>query len=107
MAAPMDQEQAVRKVKQFAEEVRQHLPVCELWLYGSYAKGCQRRYSDIDVAVVVDEYKGDLWSMWAHLFSLGMDIDTRIEPLLLERKHDSANFLEEIQCSGQLIASYS
>jgi uncharacterized protein len=106
VVTPMDQKQAIRKVKQFAKAVRQHLPVCELWLYGSYAKGSQRRYSDIDVAVVVDEYKGDFWSMWAELFGLRMDIDTRIEPLLLERKHDPANFLEEIQRTGKLMASY-
>ena len=103
----MDQRQAVKIVKQFAQVVRQHLPVCEVLLYGSYAKGRAGRYSDIDVAVVVDEYRGDLFGMKAKLFRLRRDVDVRIEPLLLERKHDPANFLEEILRSGKVIASYS
>lgn len=103
----MDQKQAVRKVKQFAEVVRQHLPVCDVLLYGSYAKGHPRRYSDIDVAVIVDEYIGDVLGMKARLFRLRRDIDVRIEPLLVERKHDPANFLDEIVRTGKVIASYS
>ena len=106
-AAPMDQKQAVRKVRQFAEAIRPHLPVCDVVLYGSYAKGKARRYSDIDVAVVVDEYPGDLLGMKARLFRLRRDIDVRIEPLLVERKHDPANFLEEISRTGKIVASYS
>ena len=103
----MDQKQALRKVKQFAQLVRQHLPVCDVLLYGSYAKGGARRYSDIDVAIVVDEYVGDLFGMKARLFRLRRDIDVRIEPLLLERKHDPARFVEEIVRTGKVIASYS
>jgi uncharacterized protein len=103
----MDQGQAIRKVKQFAEMVRQHLPVCDVLLYGSYAKGRPRRCSDIDVAVVVDEYAGDLLSMKARLFRLRRQVDVRIEPLLLERKHDPAHFLDEIARTSRLIASFS
>lgn len=103
----MDQEQAIRKVKQFAVIVREHLPVCDVLLYGSYAKGRPRRYSDIDVAIVVDEYAGDLLGMKARLFRLRRRIDVRIEPLLVERKHDPAHFMEEIERTGRLIASYS
>jgi uncharacterized protein len=103
----MDQGQAVRRVKQFAQVVRQHLPVCDVLLYGSYARGCPHRYSDIDVAVVVDEFTGDLLGMKATLFRLRRGIDVRIEPMLLERKHDPANFLEEITRTSKLIASFT
>lgn len=103
----MDQKQAVRRVKEFAEIVRQRLPICDIVLYGSYAKGRQRRYSDIDVAVVVDEYAGDLFDLKANLFRLRRKVDVRIEPLLLERKHDPSNFIEEVMRTGKLIASYT
>lgn len=102
----MDQKQAIRIVRQFAEAVRPHLPVCEVLLYGSYANGRARRYSDIDVAVVVDEYDGDLLGMKARLFRLRRSIDVRIEPLLVERRHDPARFLDEIARTGKLIASF-
>src|SRR5436309_3153231 len=95
-AATMDQKQVIRKVKAFAELVRRHLPVCDIFLYGSYAQGRARRYSDIDVAVVVDHYSGDLLNMKAMLFRLRRQIDVRIEPLLLERKHDPGDFLVQI-----------
>jgi predicted nucleotidyltransferase len=103
----MDQKAVVRKVKSFAELVRPYLPVCDVFLYGSYAKGGAGRHSDIDVAVVVDEYSGDLLGMKARLFRLRREIDVRIEPLLLERKHDRAHFLEEIKRTGKVIASYN
>lgn len=103
----MDKRQAIRKVKEFAQVVRQHLPVCDVLLYGSYAKGRPGRDSDIDVAVVVDEYRGDLLAMKARLFRLRRDIDVRIEPLLLERKHDPAHFVDAIQRTGRTIASFS
>jgi len=103
----MDQTQAIQKVKQFAEVVRHYLPVCDVLLYGSYAKGRPRRYSDIDVAIVVDEYAGDILGMKARLFHLRSHIDVRIEPLLLERKHDPAHFLTEIARTGKLVASYA
>ncbi len=103
----MDKKQAAQKVKQFAEIVRTHLPVCDVLLYGSYATGHARQYSDIDVAVVVDEYTGNLLGMKALLFRLRREIDVRIEPLLLERKHDPAHFLDEIVRTGKMIASYS
>lgn len=103
----MDQEQAIRRVERFAEIVRQYLPVCDVLLYGSYAKGGTRPHSDIDVAVVVDEYPGDVLGMKARLFRLRREVDVRIEPLLVERKHDPANFLQEIVRTGKLIASFS
>lgn len=103
----MDRKQAIKRVKRFADVVRQHLPVCDVVLYGSYAAGRPRRYSDIDVAVVVDEYEGDLFDMKARLFRLRREIDVRIEPLLLERKHDPANFLQEIERTGEVVASFS
>jgi hypothetical protein len=45
--------------------------------------------------------------MKARLFRLRREIDVRIEPLLLERKHDPANFLGEIVRTGKVIASYN
>jgi predicted nucleotidyltransferase len=103
----MDQKQAAQKVKQFAERVHEFLPAFDAFLYGSRAKGINRTDSDIDVAIVVDEYFGDLFSMKAKLFRIRREIDVRIEPLLIERKHDPANFLSEIMSTGKAIASYS
>jgi predicted nucleotidyltransferase len=49
----------IRKIKDFASQI--HLCGVDLKrviLYGSYANNTQTRYSDIDVALVADEFSG-------------------------------------------------
>jgi predicted nucleotidyltransferase len=46
-------------VKQFAKDVRDEgVNLRHVYLFGSFAKNKQRRYSDIDVALVADEFEG-------------------------------------------------
>ena len=35
-----------------------NIPIKSLYLYGSYAKGTSRRFSDIDIAIVSKEFEG-------------------------------------------------
>lgn len=49
----------VNIVHQFAEAVRnQGVPLKEVYLFGSYARGEQHDLSDIDVALVSDDFMG-------------------------------------------------
>ncbi len=53
------QEAAINTVKHFAEAVRkQGVDLKAVILFGSYARGEQREWSDIDVALVADEFIG-------------------------------------------------
>ena len=53
------QEAAINTVKRFAEAVRkQGVDLKAVILFGSYARGEQREWSDIDVALVADEFIG-------------------------------------------------
>jgi predicted nucleotidyltransferase len=101
----MDQEPVINRVKQFADVVRQNFQVKKIILYGSYAKGLAGKYSDIDVAVVLDSNEEDLLTSEAKLFKLRRDIDVRIEPVLLDEKNDRSGFLEEITKTGEIIYS--
>jgi predicted nucleotidyltransferase len=101
----MDQEPVINRVKQFADVVRQNFQVKKIILYGSYAKGSAGKYSDIDVAVVLDSNEEDLLTSEAKLFKLRRDIDVRIEPVLLDEKNDRSGFLEEITKTGEIIYS--
>lgn len=76
------------KAKQFIVEYVKYLkkekklPVKQVWLYGSYAKNKQRDWSDIDVAIVSDKFKGKIDPyefLWRNL----RDIDTSrgLEPV--------------------------
>jgi len=101
----MDKEQAVEKVKRYAEAVRQNFPVTKIILYGSYAKKTAKKGSDIDVAVVLRRFEGDWLLSRAKLFELRWDIDPMIEPVLLEEENDPSGFLADILKTGEIIYS--
>lgn len=99
----MDKTTAIRHVKQYADVVRQNFNVKKVILYGSYSRGTARKDSDIDVAVVFNRIDEDFLMVAAKLFRLRREIDTRIEPVLLEESNDKSGFLEEILKTGEVI----
>ena len=99
----MDKTTAIRHVKQYADVVRQNFNVKKVILYGSYSRGSARKDSDIDVAVVFNRIDEDFLMVAAKLFRLRREIDTRIEPVLLEESNDKSGFLEEILKTGEII----
>ncbi len=101
----MDKRIVLERVKQYTEVVIKNFPVRMIILYGSYAKGTEREYSDIDVAVIVDKIGEDILTTEAKLYSLRNDIDDRIQPVLLEKDEDKSGFLEEILKTGEIIYS--
>ena len=101
----MDKATTIRRVKQYAEIVRQNFDVKKIILYGSYARDAVQKDSDIDVAVVLDHVDDDFLMSEAKLFRLRREIDARIEPVLLEESNDKSGFLEEILKTGEIIYS--
>ena len=64
-------------------------------MFGSYAKGKARPWSDIDVAVIVPKVDEDKWLDTS--VRLGMDVDSvslLIEPVLMERGEDTMLYRE-------------
>ena len=103
----MDKSEVIEKLKRFAPLVVEMLSPEKIVLFGSYARGNPREYSDIDVAVIVDEIEGDSLEIEANLFKLRRDIEVLIEPVLLEQAHDPSGFLEHIMGYGEVIYSKS
>ena len=59
-------------------------------LYGSYAKGNARPWSDIDVAVIIPKINDDEWLMQStKLVHDGHEVNDLIEPILMEQHEDS------------------
>jgi uncharacterized protein len=96
----MDKSEAVNKVKAFRQLLSNYFQFENIYLFGSYAKGTNRDDSDIDVAIIVDHIEGDYFSINPLLWKLRRQIDDRIEPILIERNFDDADFLGEIQKNG-------
>lgn len=96
----MDKAEAINIVRQYRLLIKDHFNIEKVYLYGSFARDEQSEDSDIDVAVIVKELKGDFFSTSPLLWKLRRQIDERIEPVLLESGKDLSGFLEEIENYG-------
>ncbi len=67
-------------VRAFLDEIQKRYRVDSAYLFGSYAKGTQNRWSDIDLAVVSTDFSEDLFEERMVLMLLAAEIDERIEP---------------------------
>jgi predicted nucleotidyltransferase len=100
----VDKKEAINKVKAYRLLLNEHFQLENVYLFGSYAKNTNREDSDIDVAIVVNHIEGDYFSVTPLLWKLRRQIDDRIEPILIEKDFDEANFLADIQKFGIEIA---
>jgi len=103
----MDKEQAIIKVSEFIEAIKNKYHPQKVVLFGSYAKGTYTQNSDIDVAVIVDEIHGDFLEETQGLYKIRRKIDLSIEPVLLEVNGDNSRFLEEILSTGEVLYTLS
>jgi len=93
--------------RRYARKVNERFKPKAIYLYGSQAKGTANKYSDIDIAVVIEPINNihkhiDLLS---ELMSIASDFEENIEPNLLEDdgEYDRFSFLAEVMETGQLI----
>lgn len=93
----------LEKVTKYADLVKDILPVKMVILYGSYAKNTAGKNSDIDVAVVVDDFNESYLDTSAKLYKLVREVDIDIEPVLLDKQMDKSGFLESIMKYGKVI----
>ena len=96
----MDQNEVIRKVKEYSLLVSKHFDLDRVILFGSYARGTSNEYSDIDVAVIVKSVTGDYFSVVPLLWKLCRQVDDRIEPVLFEKDRDESGFLAAILKQG-------
>ena len=66
--------------KKYIALLEKRIKLEQAYLYGSYAKGTSTTDSDIDIAVVSDEFSGDLVEDQLLLMRMRREIDNRIEP---------------------------
>ena len=100
----MDQQEVIEKLKLYNRLVQNLINPSQLFLYGSYAKGTNRPDSDIDVAVIVDHFDGNILKTLTSLYKLRRQIDDRIEPILLDIHSDASGFAEDIMAHGKVVA---
>jgi len=98
----MGQNEVIESVRKYKALVLENLGQADVYLFGSYCKGTAHAGSDIDVAVVVPESKGDFLKTSSLLWTLTWDVNTLIEPVLIEETHPSPLY-EEVLRTGVLV----
>jgi predicted nucleotidyltransferase len=99
------------KVKQIAqkytEEVCRALNPKSVIMFGSYVNGTPHEYSDIDIAVVFENFKGDWYDTAVLLQRLRRNVDDSsgggIEPHLLDEANDRSGLLSYVKNTGEII----
>jgi len=92
-------------IKRFAELVMQEFSVSSMYLFGSYAKGNYSEDSDIDIAVIGNNFVGDPIEDTLKLMRIRRKVDNRIEPHPFNSSDfDLTNpFVREIVSTGRKI----
>ena len=97
-------------VKDYITNVNKHVKIDKAFLFGSYAKGNYSEYSDLDIAIFSDSFKGQSFvDAVSFLFSLARKYkDVCIEPVAFtvsDLKEDNP-FVKEIIATGKEIELY-
>jgi uncharacterized protein len=100
----MDKTDVLNITRQYAKAVQNKYDPVRVILFGSYARGNYNEDSDIDIALVFDDYRNIL-DMQLELMRLRRKIDSRIEPHPFRKKdfETSNPIVHEIMKYGQEI----
>ena len=94
----------VRKIaEKYSEEVKKVLNPAAIILFGSYVNGNPHEWSDVDIAVVMNDFQGDWLKTASMLWRLKRKVNVDIEPHLLDETCDRSGFVEHVYETGQII----
>ncbi len=101
----MDKRDALNSAIKYASAVKSKYSFAKIILFGSYAKGNFNEDSDIDIAIVLKDFK-NLIEIQLDLMRLRRKIDSRIEPHpFRERDFNKTNpIVNEIMMHGKDIS---
>jgi predicted nucleotidyltransferase len=105
----LTQNAAIETVRKYVKEINEMgINLRQAIMFGSFAKGTQHEYSDIDVALVADNFSGVGFLDRQYFSSIGIKKTyNRIEPITYPTDYfyNSDPFIEEIKKEGILIFS--
>ena len=101
----MDKKEAREIADKYAERVVTSLKPSSIILFGSYANGTPHSESDIDIAVLMNEFNGNWHDVETLLYKLRRNISFDIEPHLLDKAYDPLGFVEHVIKTGEVIYS--
>jgi len=87
----------------YGEEVKKVLNPTAIILFGSYVNGNPHEWSDIDIAVIINDFQGNWLETASLLCRLTRHVSIDIEPHLLDELCDKSGFVEHIIKTGEII----
>lgn len=93
-------------IRKFLEEIKKKYKLDGAYLYGSFAKGTFNKWSDIDIAIISQDFSDNPFEDRLLLMRIASTIDDRIEPRPFKKGLFNLNdpLVDEIQKNGiQLI----
>ena len=89
-------------VSRFVKLVSDEFPLNTVYLFGSYANGSAKEYSDVDLAIVSDKFEGSRFfdKQKLNKYILKTSIDLEIHPFKTEDFTDDNPFVKEILQTG-------
>lgn len=94
-------------VFKYVKAICEQYKVEAIILFGSYAKGTEHEDSDIDIAIVIDEFKDNIIDEEVEFMKIRKGIDYRIEPHIIrieDYKKASTPFIQEVINTGIKVA---
>ncbi|MGA1842507.1 MAG: nucleotidyltransferase domain-containing protein [bacterium] len=99
-------EHIVEIIKRYIEELKNNnIPVDQVIIFGSYAKGQPKEESDIDIALISPVFTGDRYEDRRRIVPLRRKIDNRIEPIPFRPEDfcEDGNLIDEIKKTGKVL----
>lgn len=93
-------------IKKYIAELEKHnIRIKTAILFGSYAKGSQDEYSDVDVALVSNDFEGVRFLDKEKIRKITLDIDYRLSPLSYRTEDFTSDdlFVKEILETGEKV----
>jgi len=89
-------------VNKFISLVSDEFPLNSVYLFGSYANGTAKEYSDVDLAVVSDKFEGSRFfdKQKLNKYILKTSIDLEVHPYKTEDFTEDDPFVKEIIQTG-------
>jgi uncharacterized protein len=93
----------MKKIEEFLSTLKRHkIPIKRAILFGSYAQGYQRKWSDIDIALVSDIFEGDRISDKDKIRRITLSVSSEIDviPFSPDDFNTENPFAKEIISTG-------
>ena len=98
-----DKKSALEIALKYAAEVVKVLKPSAIVLFGSYVNGIPNEDSDIDIAVIVNDFRGNWLETASMLCGLSWKVSFDIEPHLLDETLDKSGFVAHVIKTGKVI----